>query len=116
MEKFFEVWREEQAKFYNQMQEISTELAVTSSNFKNALEQINKQSLVQEKTNIEIDKIKENQNKAIGAIGLLKVAIGAILLLISGSWGFTFSSIVDTKTWIAKTDQWKQDIERKVIK
>lgn len=62
----------------------------------------------------EVDVLKSDRDKAMGAISFLKWLLG-----ISGGCVFTFiiwlsSQTVNTQVWIAKTDEWKITVMEKL--
>lgn len=100
----------EMKNFYKQMSEITTELAVTSSNLKNISEQMSKANEKQDKFEDDIRDLQTSRDQAKGAISFLKIFSGLISLILVAS----FSWVFNTSSWIAKIDQWKIQVEEKL--
>lgn len=100
----------EMKNFYKQMAEITTELAVTSSNLKNISEQMSKANEKQDEFEDDIRDLQKSRDKMVGTLEFFKISAGLVTIVLVASFTWVFN----TTSWIAKTDQWKTQVEEKL--
>lgn len=108
MEQFLKTMGE----YHNKMHDIVKELAVVSTNMKDILRQVDTQSEKHVKLDEKFDDLKEIQDQHVGAIMILKWVAGLTVTGILTFSGYSFGEMVNTRAWIAQTDQWKTYVEK----